>query len=235
MLQLTIKEALGQVLEPAGKAIIEVGCGDGAIMRHLARLGATVLGIEVSEGQLFRARARAGEGETYRTASGESLPCTDGSMDAVLYVNSFHHLPRQQMQLALSEAARVLVPGGLLIVVEPLAEGAYFEAMRPIEDETEVRAAAYAALQNPPPLLMPDGEAFYESVVRMRDADRFLEVITAADPARRERLPQAEAELRWRYGTYAQHDADGAYLVAPMRRNVLRKAFPAEAMLLAPA
>jgi SAM-dependent methyltransferase len=219
----TIKEAVAQVLDAPGKKIIDVGCGDGAMVRHFARLGASVIGIEVSEGQLERALARAGDGETYQVASAERLPRPDEWADAILYLNSFHHVPRELMAPALNEAVRVLATGGQLIVIEPLAGGAYFEAMRPIEDETEVRAAAYAVLKAPPAGLAPEGELFYESVVRLRDADHFLTAITAVDPARRERLPQVEGELRRRYAATVQHDADGAHFVAPMRRNVFRK------------
>lgn len=222
--QLTLFEALAEVLEPAGKTIVDVGCGDGAIVRHLARLGATAIGVEVSEGQLERARTKAGPGETYGVASGEKLPFADASADAILYMKSFHHLPLAAMPLALAEAARVLAPGGRLIVIEPLAEGNYFEAMRPIEDETEVRAAAHAALQSPPPALMPESELVYDTAVRPRDASHFIEVVIAADPARRERLPGVESELRRRYEALAQRDAGGAYFIAPMRRNVFRRA-----------
>ncbi len=222
--RLTLKEALADVLEPAGKAVVDVGCGDGTIVRGLARLGALVTGLEVSEGQLGRALAQAGERETYRVASGENLPLADASADAILYLKSFHHLPLEAMAAALDEAARVLNPFGKLIVIEPLAEGNYFEAMRPIEDETGVRAAAYRALQNPPAALLPDGELVYETVVRLRDASHFIEAVTAPDPARRARLAQVEEELRWRYETYAHYDARGPFFIAPMRRNVFRKA-----------
>ncbi len=222
--RLTLKEALDDILEPAGKTIIDVGCGDGAIVRHLVRLGAVAIGIEVSEGQLERARKQAGEGADYRVASGESLPLADASAEAILFMKSFHHIPKQSMPAALQEAARVLKPGGQLIAIEPLAEGNYFEAMLPLEDETEVRAAAHAVLQSPPANLLPDQEFFYDTVVRFRDAGHFIEAITAPDPARRERLPKAEAELRRRYEAYAQYDAEGAFFVAPMRRNVFRKA-----------
>jgi SAM-dependent methyltransferase len=221
--RLTLAEALVDILEPAGKTIIDVGCGDGAIVRHLARLGAVAIGIEVSEGQLKRAREQAGEREDYRVASGESLPFAGASAGAVLFMNSFHHIPTPSMLAALEEAARVLEPGGQVIVIEPLAEGNYFETMRPLEDETGVRAAAYAVLQSPPAHLLPDGEFFYDTVVRFRDASHFIQAVTAPDPARRERLPEFEAELRRRYEALAQFDAKGAFFVAPMRRNAFRK------------
>ncbi len=222
--RLTLFEALAEVLDPAGKTIIDVGCGDGAVVRHLAQLGARVTGIEVSESQLERARAEAGPSETYLVASGERLPFADAQAEAILYMKSFHHLPLAAMKLALSEAVRVLAPAGRLIVIEPLAEGNYFEAMKPLDDETKVRAAAYAALHSPPPELLPDGELIYETIVRPRDASHYIEMIAAADPARRERLPQLEAELRRRYEALAGRDADGAFFIAPMRRNAFRRA-----------
>jgi len=222
--RLTLKDALEDILDPAGKTIIDVGCGDGAIVRHLAGRGATAIGIEVSEGQLERARTQAGKGEDYRVASGESLPFADASASAVLFMKSFHHIPEQSMRAALEEAARVLEPGGQLVVIEPIAEGNYFETMRPMEDETEVRAAAYNILQGPPASLLPASEFFYDTVVRFRDAGQFIEAVTAPDPARRERLPKVEAELRRRYEAHAQYDAEGAFFIAPMRRNAFRKA-----------
>lgn len=221
--RLTMKEALAEVIEPFGKTIVDVGCGDGAIVRHLARSGANAIGIEVSDAQLERARAKPAGDETYRVGRGESLPFADGSVDVVLYLNSLHHLPPAVMEDALAEAARVLKKGGQLIAVEPLAEGNYFEAMRPIEDETEICSLAYATLLKGRSDLTAEGELIYETIVRLRDADHFLQAVTAPDPARRERLPQVEAELRKNFQAYAQRDAEGPFLSAPMRRNLFRK------------
>ncbi|MGA7324957.1 MAG: class I SAM-dependent methyltransferase [Rhodomicrobium sp.] len=222
--RLNIKEAIAEVLEPSGKTVVDIGCGDGAIVRHLRRGGAKTIGIEVTEEQLERARAQASGGEAYCVATGEALPLANASADALLYLKSFHHLPLPAMAPALEEAARVLKAGGVLAVIEPIASGAYFEAMRPIEDETAVRAAAYAVLKAPPRGLLSEGELFYESIVRFRSAEDFIRAVISVDPIRRQRLPQVESELLQGYETYCERDKDGEFFITPMRRNVFRKA-----------
>ena len=218
--RLTLVEALEGIVEPAGKTVIDVGCGDGALVRHFARLGARAIGIEVSAGQLERALKQAGEGESYNVASGERLPFADASAHVVLYMKSFHHLPVAAMRPALTEAARVLAPGGRLVAVEPLPEGTFFELTRLADDETEVRAAAYAALKSPPPALIPEREFFYDSAVRVPNVERVLEMMAAVEPARRQRVAEAEPEIRRSYEALVQEDAEGPFFIAPMRCNI---------------
>ena len=67
-------------------------------------------------------------------ATGEALPISTETVDIVLYFNSLHHLAPALHAAALAEAARVLVPDGDLVVIEPMAENDYFELLRPIED-----------------------------------------------------------------------------------------------------
>jgi len=87
---------------------VEVGGGSGRAAREV---GATVL--DPAPGMLERAEGRGLE--TIR-ASAESLPLSDESVDAVLVVDAFHHFADQEA--ALSEAARVLAPGGVVVICE---------------------------------------------------------------------------------------------------------------------
>jgi SAM-dependent methyltransferase len=218
------KAILAEVLDVRGLKVTDIGCGDGSMTRHLAHAGATVVGIEPSPQQL--ARARAAEpvaGETYMQGRGEALPFDDGSLDAVLYFNSLHHLPLAAMTPALAEAARVLRPGGALVAVEPLAEGAYFTAVQPMDDETAVRAAAYAALRSPPDGLALDAELTYLNTVRFRDFGQFVDRVLAVDESRRQRLPAVEAEMRRRFDEGARIEDGMASFDQPMRLTLLRR------------
>ena len=88
--------------------VVEVGGGTGRAAREV---DATVL--DPARGMLERARDR---GLETVEGSATDLPLADGSIDAVLVVDALHHFPDHGRCLA--EAARVLAPGGVLVVRE---------------------------------------------------------------------------------------------------------------------
>lgn len=140
-------EALARRLQLAGAAVLDVGSGDGAFARELARRGARVTGLECSEAQLaLCGEAPAVADERYVNGVGEALPFPDSTFDAVVFRASLHHVPTARMADALREAHRVVREGGELFVFEPLPEGAWFEMMRVVDDETEVRRLAQEAI-----------------------------------------------------------------------------------------
>lgn len=99
----------------AGLSGLDVGCGEGHNTRLLARRGARVTAVDVSETFVRYAReAEAAEpqGIDYRIASALALPFEAGSFDFVASFMCFMDVPETDRVLA--EAFRVLKPGGFL-------------------------------------------------------------------------------------------------------------------------
>lgn len=213
-------------LSLAGKEVLDVGCGDGSLVRLMTRQGAQVTGLEPSPGQLARARAAEPEGgERYLQGGGEALPLPDGSLDIVVFFNSLHHIPVAVQRPALLEAHRVLRPGGLVYILEPIAEGKFFQLMQPIEDETEVRAKALAAVHAVvgDAYYAQDLEQEYLAPLRYKAFEDFIAGILAVDQARQSAVDGAGASLRESFEALAEQ-RDGEFLFeTPARLNLLRR------------
>ncbi|MGB9792759.1 MAG: class I SAM-dependent methyltransferase [Thermacetogeniaceae bacterium] len=112
------KEPVYEFLQPAaGEEILDVGCGTGNFSLELARLGAKVTGIDISEEMLGVARRKAeAEGLEIKFLKGDvmCLPFADESFDKVVSVTALEFAP--DLKAALEECYRVLRPGGRLVV-----------------------------------------------------------------------------------------------------------------------
>jgi ubiquinone/menaquinone biosynthesis C-methylase UbiE len=108
-----VHELLVREGELAGRRVLDIGCGTGIHAALLAeRFGCEVAGIDASAKMVEQAREKLPDADV-RQGLAEKLPFTDGSFDASLMMLVVHHLERAR---ALSEAARVLVPGGRLLI-----------------------------------------------------------------------------------------------------------------------
>jgi ubiquinone/menaquinone biosynthesis C-methylase UbiE/DNA-binding transcriptional ArsR family regulator len=98
----------------------DLGCGTGQAAEALAPCVRAVVAIDESAAMLqaARRRLRAHANVELRRGSLEALPLDDASLDAAVCVLVLHHLPEPER--ALAEAARVLRPGGRLLVVDML-------------------------------------------------------------------------------------------------------------------
>jgi SAM-dependent methyltransferase len=142
--------------------------------------------------------------------------------DYVVFFNSLHHVPAAVMAKALEEAARVLRPGGQVYVSEPIAEGPFFETCRPVDDETEVRARAYHALNNCA-ALRPVREFRYLHTVQMRTFDAFRDRIISANTEREARFDAMRDDLRPLFEAKGTRTEDGWEFDQPMRVNLLER------------
>ena len=217
-------DVIVETLDLDGKRVVDVGCGDGHLTRLMARNGASVLGVECSPRQLAKAwAADKVADERVVEGVGQDLPAEDGSADIVVFFNSLHHIPPEHMGTALAEAARVLTPGGLVYVSEPIAEGKFFETCRPIDDETRVRALAASALRAAPGLEMAD-EFTYLHNVAMKSYEAFRDRIVSANHEREEKFAVLDGEMRALYAANGRPNGEGGMeFDQPMRVNILRK------------
>lgn len=96
--------------------VLDVGCGTGAVLELLngEYPNKRLVGLDLTPGMIDVARAKQLDNVRFVVGDAEALPFGSQSFDAVLCSNSFHHYPHPEKFF--SEAARVLRPGGRLIL-----------------------------------------------------------------------------------------------------------------------
>ena len=106
--------------------ILDVACGTGRTLRMLrgAFPASKLFGTDLSPAYLRKANQLlsqlSGELPQLLQANAENLPYADGAFDIVTSVFLFHELPGDARQNVINEAARVLRPGGLVVICDSI-------------------------------------------------------------------------------------------------------------------
>ena len=107
-----------------GDKVLDVGCGTGTLALEVARRAGRagrVTGIDQSSEQIARARSKAARHNLpidFQIGVIEHLAFPDQTFDVVLSTLMMHHLPASLKRQGLAEIARVLKPGGRLIIAD---------------------------------------------------------------------------------------------------------------------
>lgn len=118
-----LAEAVVEHAAPAGDdRVVDLGAGTGLLTLALAPRVEHVVAVDASRAMLARLNEHARRAElgnvTPLLADLRSLPLADETATLVVSNYAFHHLDDRSKELALSEARRVLAPGGRLVVCD---------------------------------------------------------------------------------------------------------------------
>lgn len=220
------REIYESLLPLDGARILELGCGKAEHTRAIAQGGkvASITALEVDEIQhAVNMQITDLPHVTFMLGGAESIPAADGHFDIVMMFKSLHHVPIDLMDQALAEIRRVLKPGGLAYISEPVYAGEFNEILRLFHDEKRVREAAFAALER----AVTDGlfelaaEKFFATPSHFDDFGQFEHRILNVTHTQHSLSPELYQTVREKFMGHAT--TQGADFFTPIRVDLLRK------------
>jgi len=217
-------DILDRLLQLQGSTVLELGCGKAEKTRIVAQQAASVLALEVDEKQLAKNLA-VSDLPNVRFAHGgaEEIPASDSSYDIVLMFKSLHHVPIEMMDRAFSEIHRVLKPGGVAYISEPVYAGEFNEVLKLFHDEKVVREAAFSAENRAVSSgrLALAEQKFFLQPMHFADFGQFEEQVLKVTHTEHRLSADTHEKVRSKFNSYMT--PAGATFHMPIRVDLLRK------------
>lgn len=220
-------ELMQRVLPLENAVIVELGCGRAWMTRRMAedfpvqRIVATEVDRIQHEKNLAINDLPKVE---FKYGGMQQIDLEDGEADIVIMLKSLHHVPLDLMDQGFAEILRVLKPGGLAYISEPVYAGDFNEILRLFNDEKIVREAAFSAVIR----VLQSGafeledEIFFESPGSYASWEEFEDRMLKVTHTKHEIDGDLYEEIK---ASFMQHmTADGAFFKKPSRVDLLRKA-----------
>lgn len=219
-------DIINENLDLDNKSILELGCGTAELTRLIATggTGRKVLALEVDEIQhAENLKISDLQNVEFGLAGAQAIPAEDDSIDIVFMFKSLHHVPGELLGQSFAEIARVLKPGGLAYISEPIFDGEFNEILRLFHDEQAVREAAFNATLR----AIESGDfelveqLFFNTPVRFEDFADFERKVIGVSHTQHHLSPEVHKKVEVRFATNMGDEA--ADFLAPIRVDLLRK------------
>ncbi len=219
-------ELLPRLLPLEDARVVELGCGRAWMTRQICERFPLreLVATEVDRIQHERNLQLADLPKVrFRYGGAEAINLADGAADIVLMFKSLHHVPVELMDQALGEIRRVLRPGGLAYLSEPIYGGEFNQLLRMFHDERAVRQAAFDAVRRAVErgALELVRQVFFLAPSRFVDFADFEQRIIQVTHTQHRVAPQVYERLRERFE--AAMSADGAEFIQPHRVDLLQR------------
>ncbi len=219
-------EIMSRTLPLADSHILELGCGRAWMTRQLAEQFSPKIIIATEVDRIQHEKNLLIDdlpGVSFVYGDAASIDQPDTSVDLVIMLKSLHHVPMELMDQAMLEISRVLRPGGLAYISEPVYNGSLNEIMRLFNDEKLVRQAAFEAVARvvEQGILELKEQIFFNSPGHYRSFAHFEQRMLNVTHTQH----QINAELYQQIKqAFQQHmTSDGAHFLKPSRVDLLRR------------
>jgi len=220
-----------RLLSLDNKRILELGCGSAEITRYIASSGVNrhITALEVDEiAHEKNLQITDLPNVNFMLSGAQKIPLQDESIDVVLMFKSLHHVPVDLMALSLAEIRRVLKPGGLAYISEPIFSGDFNEILRLFHDEQHVRQAAFHAMKKAVDsgLFELVDETFFNAPMRFENFAEFENNIINTTHSHHNLDKELYKRVKQRFESHLGEN--GAHFLMPIRVDLLQRplAFP---------
>jgi ubiquinone/menaquinone biosynthesis C-methylase UbiE len=219
-------EIMARTLPFEGARVLELGCGRAWMTRRITEEFAptAIIATEVDRIQHEKnLQIDDLPNVSFIYGGAEQIEQPDSSVDIAIMLKSLHHVPLELMDQALSEISRVLKPGGLAYISEPVYRGELNEIMRLFHDEKEVRQAAFDAVER----AVTSGQLelveqiFFNAPGHYRDFTHFENRMLNVTHTEHQISDDLYQQIK---NAFQQHvGSDGAHFMKPSRVDLLRR------------
>lgn len=225
-LEATELEIMQRTLTLPGSRVLELGCGRAWMTRILAEKFSPEIIIATEVDRIQHQKNLLIDdlpNVSFELCSATEINQPDATIDVVIMLKSLHHVPVDLMDQAMDEIARVLKPGGLAYISEPVYAGELNNILKLFNDEREVRLAAFNTISMAVErkILDLDEQIFFNAPGHYRDFAHFEQRMLKVTHTEHNISNELYRQIK---KAFMQHmTQEGAFFLKPTRVDLLRR------------